>query len=157
MISYVLTVITLIALAISFTLDRKRTGRALRIGVRSLTSLAPVLLGMMGMVGLVLALIPPQLLSELFKHNGTAGFALVAVVGALITIPAPVAFPLAGSLVKLGASLSSMAAFITTLTMVGVLSAPMEIACFGKRFTLVRQSLSFVLAIAIGGLMGVFL
>jgi uncharacterized membrane protein YraQ (UPF0718 family) len=157
MLPVVLTSITLLALAISYRKDPGRTRRALRIGFRSLVGLAPALLGMTGLVGLVLALIPPSLLTELFKHSGTAGFFLVAVVGSVVTMPAPVAFPLAGSLLKLGASLSSMAAFVTTLTMVGIVTAPMEMAYFGKRFTLVRQSLSFVLAIAVGGLMGVFL
>ncbi len=35
--------------------------------------------------------------------HGVVGFALIAVVGAVLTMPAPVAFPLAGSLRQLGA------------------------------------------------------
>lgn len=57
----------------------------------------------------------------------------------------------------MGAPPASLAAFVTTLTMVGTVTAPIEISYFGKRFTLLRQSLSFITAILIGLLMGVFL
>ncbi|MGD0843776.1 MAG: permease [Geobacteraceae bacterium] len=157
MLSFILLSITLIALMVSFWKDRERTRKALLISYRSFMALVPSLLGMTGLVGLVLALIPPNLLTNLFKFHGIAGFVLIALVGAIVTMPAPVAFPLAGSLFKLGASLPALAAFITTLTMVGIVTAPMEVAYFGKRFTVVRQSLSFILAILIGVLMGVFL
>ena len=157
MVSLALTAVALLALAISHGKDRGRTRKALRLSSRSFMTLVPSVLGMTGLVGLVLALIPPDALSSLFKQNGLVGFVLVSVVGAIVTIPAPVAFPLAGSLLKLGASLSSLAAFITTLTMVGILTAPMEMAYFGKRFTVIRQSLSFLLALVIGVLMGMAL
>ncbi|MDR3641983.1 MAG: hypothetical protein P4L39_11735 [Humidesulfovibrio sp.] len=157
MLSLALYALAVIALLLSNWKDPARTRQGVRLGLRSLMNLAPNLLGMVALVGLVLALLPPELLSDLFRHSGLAGFALVAAVGSLVTMPAPVAFPLAGSLLKLGVSLPSLAAFITTLTMVGVVTAPMETAHFGKRFTMIRQSLSFLLAITIGALMGVTL
>jgi uncharacterized membrane protein YraQ (UPF0718 family) len=157
MLSLVLYAFALLALGVSFRKDPARTRQALRLARRSLLALAPNLLGMVALVGVVLALLPPDLLSELFRRSGLAGFALISVIGALVTMPAPVAFPLAGSLLKLGVSLPSLAAFITTLTMVGTVTAPLEAAHFGKRFTVVRQGLSFLLAITIGALMGVTL
>ena len=157
MLSTALMTVTALALLVSWRLDPARTRTALAIAYRSFMGLVPNLLGMTALVGLVLALLPPRMLSDLFSFHGTAGFALIATVGAIVTMPAPIAFPLAGSLLRLGASPASLAAFITTLTMVGLVTAPMEIAYFGKRFTVVRQSLSFLLAILIGALMGLFL
>jgi uncharacterized membrane protein YraQ (UPF0718 family) len=157
MISFALYSLAVLAMLGSFLVDRERTLLALRIGWRGLVGLTPSVLGLVGLVGLVLALLPPDALAALFQHSGAAGFLLVALTGSLVSMPAPVAFPLAGQLVKLGASLASVAAFITTLTMVGVVTAPLEIRHFGKRFTLVRQGLSFALAISVGLLMGVFL
>jgi len=157
MLSLMLLSVTLLALMVSFLKDRERTRKALLVGYRSFVGLIPSLLGMTGLVGLILALIPPDLLANLFRSHGIAGFVMIFLAGAIVTMPAPVAFPLAGSLLKLGASLPALAAFITTLTMVGIVTAPMEMAYFGRRFTVVRQSLSFVLAITIGILMGVFL
>jgi uncharacterized membrane protein YraQ (UPF0718 family) len=137
--------------------DREKTRRALKISAKSLTGLVPRILGMVGLVGLVLALVPPAMITRLFSVHGIGGFVLVAGIGSLITMPAPIAFPLVGSLFKLGAAPATLAAFVTTLTMVGMITAPMEISYFGKRFTIIRQCLSFVTAIIIGLLMGAFL
>lgn len=145
------------AVLVSWRMDPERTRRALRIGSKSLQGLAPRILGMVVLVGLVLALVPPEMIRKLFSYGGIAGFTLVSALGAVVTMPAPIAFALVGSLYKLGAQPASLAAFVTTLTMVGIMTAPMEISCFGSRFTVMRQSLSFVTAIAIGIMMGVLL
>jgi hypothetical protein len=48
-----------------------------------------------------------------------------------------------------------IAVFITTLTMVGFMTLPMEISIMGKRFTLLRNVLSIIAALIIGLLVGV--
>lgn len=157
MMSAVLYGTAAVALLVSWLVDREKTRRALKIGGKSLHGLLPRILGMVALVGLVLALVPPDLITRLFRVQGIGGFVLVSAIGSLITMPAPIAFPLVGSLFKLGAAPATLAAFVTTLTMVGIMTAPMEIAHFGTRFTLIRQTLSFITAILIGLLMGAFL
>ncbi|GFO56110.1 hypothetical protein GMSM_31170 [Geomonas sp. Red276] len=149
--------ITAVVVLVSWWRDPERTKKALRTSGRSLQGLIPNVLGMIALVGLVLALVPQEMLTKMFTFKGVTGFALISLVGAVVTIPAPIAFPLAGSLLRVGAAPAALAAFITTLTMVGIVSAPMEVSYFGVRFTLVRQTLSFAAAIVIGLLMGVFL
>ncbi|MDZ7797973.1 MAG: hypothetical protein U5N56_13480 [Candidatus Marinimicrobia bacterium] len=51
----------------------------------------------------------------------------------------------------------TISAFVTTLVMVGVVTAPLEIKTLGKKFTLLRNGLSFVAALLIAGIMGVLL
>ena len=138
----------------SFVVDRKRTVQAFGITRKSLVGLLPILMGMVALIGLVMAALPPGVIAEVFQSRSLAGYGLVALIGTVITLPGPVAFPLAGTLLKQGASYGLLATFITTLTMVGTVTAPAEIAHFGKRFTLVRQVVSFCLAIAIGLAMG---
>jgi uncharacterized membrane protein YraQ (UPF0718 family) len=82
---------------------------------------------------------------------------LAALAGSITLIPAFVAFPLVGSLVKAGANIVPVVAFITTLTMVGIVTFPLEKKEFGTKFTLVRNLLSFGFAIVIALVMGVFL
>ncbi len=157
MIPVALWSITAVALLVSWWRDPERTVKALRVSGRSLKGLVPGVLGMVALVGLVLTLVPQEALARLFAFKGVMGFTAISLVGALVTMPAPSAFPLAGYLLRMGAAPAALAAFITTLTMVGIVSAPMEISYFGRRFTLIRQALSFAAAIAIGLLMGVFL
>jgi len=72
-------------------------------------------------------------------------------------IPAFVAFPLVGSFVDVGASIIPAVAFLTTLTMVGIVTFPLEKKEFGFKFSLVRNILSFISALLIAAVMGVIL
>lgn len=153
----VLLVLALGGVALSGYRDRARTRAALRHAAKSGLGLLPPLLALSAGVGLTMAVVPAAVIARLFEAHGAAGFFLLAGVGALLTIPAPMAYPLASSLHQMGASLPALASFITTLTMVGLLTAPLEIRAFGRRFTLLRQSFSLLLALLIGALMGVLL
>ena len=135
--------------------DRTRTRAALVYAAKSGLGLLPPLLAMTAGVGLTMAAVPASVIAQLFHAHGALGFFLLAGLGALLTIPAPMAYPLAGSLYHMGASLSALASFMTTLSMVGILTSPMEVKAFGRRFTLIRQVLSLLLALLIGALMGV--
>lgn len=145
------------ALAFSYFKDKSRTLTSIKRSLISLKNLAPGLLGMIAAVGLVLAVIPEDQLIRLFSIHSLWGFVLVSLAGAIITIPGPIAFPLAGALLTMGAAPAALASFITTLTMVGLVTAPLEASYFGNRFVILRQSLSFVAAVAIGLIMGVLL
>ena len=81
----------LVALTVSYLKDAKRTEKALLISFRSFMSLVPNLLGRVGLIGIMLAMTPPQALTRLFSVHGIAGFFLTATVGAIVTISAPVA------------------------------------------------------------------
>ena len=143
-----------VGILVSFLRDRPRTRKALQTTWKAFRALLPVLMGMVALVGFVLAALPPSLITKVFQMHDWMGYGLVALVGTVITLPGPVAFPLAGTLLRHGAEYGLLATFITTLTMVGTVSAPAEIAHFGRRFTLVRQLVSFALAIMIGLAMG---
>lgn len=153
---FIVWVITFLVFLISLIKDKKRTIKALKQSVNSLKKLTPGVLGMVGVVGLMLAVISPEILKTVFTYKGFMGFVIVSSVGAIVTVPGPIAFPLAGSLLKLGASYGTIASFITTLTMVGVVTSPLEASYFGKKFTFFRQFLSFLAAIVIGLIMGAF-
>lgn len=144
-------------LTLSGIKDWGRTRTALHLALRSGLGLLPGLLAVTAGIGLTMAAIPPRVIADFFQSHGVSGFFLLAGLGALITSPGPVTYPLAGSLHRMGASLPALASFITTLTMVGTLTAPLEIKAFGRRFTFLRQALSLALALLVGALMGVLL
>jgi len=138
--------------------DREKSKRALRVGARVFLGMLPSILLVVGLVGLVMGLLPPEVISYYIgPGTGFAGTLVAALAGAVTLIPSIVSFPLAASLVSLGASIGTIAAFITTLTMVGIVTAPIEIKELGLRFTLWRNGLSFLAAILIALTMGVVL
>ena len=60
-------------------------------------------------------------------------------------------------LLKQGASYSTVAVFMTTLMMVGVVTLPLEIKYFGKKVAILRNLLNLLAAIVIGILIGIIL
>ena len=75
----------------------------------------------------------------------------------LITlIPGFVAFA-AAALLKSGAGYMQIAAFISTLMMVGIVTMPVEISYFGKKATIVRNVAAFGFSFIVALVMGVLL
>ena len=81
----------------------------------------------------------------------------IASLGAILHIPSLISFPLAASLLENGASVTSVAVFITTLTMIGIVTLPLEIKELGRKIALLRNGISFIGAIIIGIIMGIIL
>jgi len=147
-----------ICLVASAIKSKEKTKKAFKIAGKALLKSAPSLLTILGIVGLTLGILTPETISGLL--GAEAGFTatiLAVAIGAVTLIPSLVAFPLAGSLLRSGAAVMTISAFITTLVMVGVITAPMEIKELGKKFTLLRNGLGFVAALIIAGIMGVIL
>ena len=158
-----ITAIGLILLAItlliwSFLKDKKKSIKGLSVAKNMFKGIAVDIISILALIGLFLTLVPPGTIKTVLGDTSvTAATFISAAFGTVTLIPAFVAFPLASSLVAEGAHLVSMAAFITTLTMVGFITAPIEIEYFGKKFTLVRNVLSFAAAILISLGMGLIL
>ena len=158
-----ITAIGLILLAItlliwSFLKDKKKSIKGLNVAKNMFKGIAVDIISILALIGLFLTLVPPGTIKTVLGDTSvTAATFISAAFGTVTLIPAFVAFPLASSLVAEGAHLVSMAAFITTLTMVGFITAPIEIEYFGKKFTLVRNVLSFAAAILISLGMGLIL
>ncbi|TDO92135.1 hypothetical protein DFR79_10739 [Halanaerobium saccharolyticum] len=99
---------------------------------------------------------------ELIKEFLGGDFSLIqvgaaALFGAVMMIPSLIALPLAGSLIDAGASYTPIAAFITTLTMVGFVTLPVELKELGKKITIYRNSLALIFAVVIAFMIGVFI
>lgn len=146
------------ALLYSVLKDKKKTKKAFVVARKGFLKSAPSLLGVLGIVGLTLGILTPETIGRLLgEGSGWIGTLAAALVGAVTLIPSLVAFPLAGSLLRSGATVTTISAFVTTLVMVGFVTAPMEIEALGKRFTLLRNGLGFLSALVVAAVMGAIL
>jgi uncharacterized membrane protein YraQ (UPF0718 family) len=160
MMTTIIVIYSLLAICLIWSLlkSRQKTKQSFKVAAKALRKMAPGLLAIVGVVGLILGLLPPETITRLVgEEAGLLATVTAAVLGAITLIPALISFPLAASLLRSGATVTTIAAFITTLVMVGFVTAPMEIKALGKKFTLLRNGLSFVAALIIAGLMGVIL
>lgn len=151
-----LWIITGIALIISIIKDKHKTINSMKMGKGMMKNVIGEIIGVLFLIGLILTFIPPETIKEIAGKSNTLISTIVsACVGSITLIPAFVAFPLVGSLVDAGISIIPAVAFLTTLTMVGIVTFPLEKEEFGTKFALTRNLLSFGFAIIISLLMGV--
>ncbi|HHT86463.1 MAG TPA: permease [Clostridiales bacterium] len=151
-------VVAIILFVISLIKDKKKTFEGMKKSKKMMGNMASEIIAIIFLIGLILTFIPPETIKKVLgSSNVLLTTILAALAGSITLIPAFVAFPLAGSLVKAGANIVPVVAFITTLTMVGIVTFPLEKKEFGTKFTLVRNLLSFGFAIVIALVMGVFL
>lgn len=112
---------------------------------------------MLVFVSLVLYLIPNEtILYYLGSQNKWLGLLSASSFGSITLMPGFIAFPLSGILLKKGVSYLVLAAFTTTLMMVGVLTFPVEKEYFGSKVTILRNLMSFGIAMIVALMIGIF-
>ena len=153
-----LWIITLIWFIISIIKDKEKTINSMKRSKKMMGSMMGQIVGILFLIGLILTFVPPELIRDYLGGSNTIlSTVLAAALGSVMLIPAFVAFPLVGSIVDMGASIMPAVAFLTTLTMVGLVTFNLEKKEFGAKFTITRNLLSFGMAIVISLLMGVVL
>ena len=152
-----LYIIAGLAVLASFLANRKKTLSALKIAAKRFVKILPAFLTMIILVSIVLFLIPDEVISKyLGGSNKFIGIIFASLFGSITLMPGFIAFPLAGILLKEGVAYMVLAAFTTTLMMVGVLTAPIEKAYFGMKVTVIRNMVSFFIALVITVVIGIF-
>ena len=153
-----LYVIAFSALSISFFKSKEKTKLALKKAWKSFENILPQLLTILVIIGIMLAILTPEQISHLLgNESGWIGILVASIIGAITLIPGFIAFPLASALLKNGAGYMQIAAFISTLMMVGIVTMPLEIKYFGKKATVIRNTEAFVFSLIVAYVMGVLM
>lgn len=156
MTSYILYVLCIIALLISFLKDKEKTKKAIINGFKSFEKIMPQFLSIVIVISIILVILKPEIISKLIgKHSGYLGVLLSSVIGSITVMPTFVAFSISNILLKNGAGYAQISALISTLTMVGLLTFTLEADYIGKKAAFYRNFLaflfSFIVAIFMGG------
>lgn len=151
-------VITVGLLLFSYVKDKSKTINALKKAFFMGRGMALSIFAVIFAIGLILAIISPEQIADTVgRQNVLIATITAAAFGTITLIPAFIAFPLIGTLARAGVGIMPSVAFLTTLTMVGVVTFPLEKKEFGTKFAITRNALSFVFAIIIALIMGVIL
>lgn len=158
MFTYILYGLAITGLAISFFKDRKKTKLALKKAWKAFENILPQLLMIFIIIGAAMAILKPETIRTLLgSGSGVWGVLAAAAIGSITLMPGFVAFPLAAALLKSGAGYMQIAAFVSTLMMVGIITLPLEMKSFGRRAALVRNSAALVFSLAAAFVIGVVL
>ena len=118
----------------------------------SFFSMAPLLLGVIGLVGLFQILITPAMIASLFQGNPLLDTLIGTLTGSVAAGNPIVSYLIGGELLDQGISLYAVSAFILSWVTLGLVQLPAEIEIFGSRFTLYRNILSFAFCMLIAGM-----
>lgn len=151
-------IIAILSLIISFFKSKEKTKMVLKKAWKSFENIMPQFLAIILVIGIMLSVLTPKQISRfLGQDSGIMGVVMAAFIGAVTLIPGFVAFPLASALLHNGAGITQIAAFVSTLMMVGIITMPVEIEYFGKKVTIIRNLLAFIFSFIVAGVMGVIL
>ncbi|WP_330666310.1 hypothetical protein [Romboutsia lituseburensis] len=119
----------------------------------------PQFLFIIMIVAFLLSITDPNSISKLIgPDSGFIGISLSSIVGSVTMMPTFVAFSTGDSLLKNGAGYAQVAALISTLTMVGILTFSLEATYIGKKATFYRNLVAFlfafIVAFFVGGVLG---
>ncbi|MFH1638839.1 MAG: hypothetical protein ABIB93_00745 [Chloroflexota bacterium] len=154
---YFLWILTGIALLGSLAASRQKTVQALKLAVKRLGAILPQFITILFLVSVVLYLVSDELITTyLVNENRFLAVLFATMLGSVTILPGFIAFPLAGILLASGVPYMVISAFTTTLMMVGVLTYPVERAYFGAKVTIIRNITSFLIALAVAFMTGVF-
>lgn len=134
-------------LLISYLKDRQKTKIALFKAWKSFSNLIPEMLSVMMFAGITLAILNPNTISKLIgSKSGFSGIILSLVAGSIALIPGFVAFPLGAALLEEGAGYAQIAAFVSSLMAVGIVTLPLEIKYFNKRTAILRNTFALIVS-----------
>ncbi|TCK98816.1 hypothetical protein EDC19_1256 [Natranaerovirga hydrolytica] len=155
MTSVIMYSVAILFLSISFIKDKRKTKMALKKAWKSFENILPQFLGVILLVGILIASFDPETVSAIIGDgSGWFGVILAALIGAVTLIPGFVAFPTAAMLLNNGAGLMQIAAFVSALMMVGVVTIPVEIQFFGKKLTFMRNTIAFLFTFVVAFIIG---
>jgi len=114
-----------------------------------LAKITPMILAVIGLVGLFEAYITPKMLQNLFNGNLIHDEVIGIVTGAVSVGQPFLSYIIGGELLKDGVSYYAVTAFILSYVTLGVIQIPVQLEAFGKRFTIVLNILSLIFSVIV--------
>lgn len=131
--------------------DIEKTRKALKVTGRVALTVLPVLFMIFILMGIIEAFVSKEVIAQ-WLGSGSSVLSIVIgeIVGCVALIQPAAVFPFAGFLHKSGANYGVIVGFVMTAILIGITTLPLEMKLFGKRFTIVRNILTFVIVFIIG-------
>ena len=137
------------ALAIIFLFIEYYKGQGQHVsGIKSALNMTVVILPLLIfafiVAGMVQALLPQELISKwIGAESGIRGILIGTVAGALAPGGPYISLPITAGLLRSGAGIGTMVAFLTGWSLWAVSRLPMEVGILGWKFTLIRLASTF--------------
>ena len=110
--------------------------------ILNFTSMAPMLLGVIGLIAILQIYVTPYMLSNLFGYSTFTDISTGTLIGAVSSGNPAMSYIISESLMSEGVSLYAVTAFILAWVTLGIVQLPAEASVFGVRFTIYKNILT---------------
>jgi hypothetical protein len=117
--------------------------------ITSFSRMLPIIIGVLLLISLLNAAIPPATYAGIFTGNVLIDPLLGAAFGSMAAGNPITSYIIGGELIAVRVSLTAVTAFILSWVTVGLISLPAEMEILGRRFAVIRNLVSFVFSIVI--------
>ena len=112
-------------------------------------SLSPMILSILGLVGLMQSFITQEMLAGLFTGNPVHDTAVGTLAGAIAVGQAMISYIIGGELLEEGISMYAVTAFVLSWVTLGFVQLPLEAKVLGLRFTVYRNLLALLATVLV--------
>jgi uncharacterized membrane protein YraQ (UPF0718 family) len=126
--------------------------RIKKIAIQSakpLINMFPFFLGMVLLISFVNTAIPKTFYEKIFSKNIFLDSIIGSSLGSILAGNSITSYVMGGEFLRQGVSLVAVTAFLVSWVTVGILQFVVEVHYFGKKFTIIRNLLSFVFSILV--------
>jgi uncharacterized membrane protein YraQ (UPF0718 family) len=140
----VMALIAVILVVIGYSKGEGQHVTGLKSALKMTIDILPLLIFAFIVAGMIKVLLPQELMSRwVGEESGFRGILIGTVAGGIMPGGPYVSLPLAAGMLRAGAGLGTMVAFLTAWSLWAVSRMPMELGILGWKFTLVRLACTF--------------
>lgn len=140
----IMAILAAVLLAIGYSRGEGQHIQGLNSGLKMIVDIIPLLLFAFIVAGMVQVLLPQELLSKwIGEESGLKGILIGTLAGGVTPGGPYVSLPVVAGLLKAGAGVGTLVAFLTAWSLWAVARLPMEIGILGWKFTFVRLACTF--------------
>ena len=140
----IMGVIALVLLFIGYQKGGGEHVLGLKAAGNLLLQIVPLLIFAFIVAGMIQHLVPTEMISRwVGAESGFRGILIGTVLGGFMPGGPYVSLPIAAGLLRTGASIGTMVAFLTGWSLLAVSRLPLEIGLLGWQFTLIRLACTF--------------
>lgn len=142
----IMGVIAFVLLAVGWSKGNAGHIAGVKMGAKMMAEILPLLFFAFIIAGMIQVLLPQQALAKwIGEEAGIKGILIGTVAGGLTPGGPYVSLPIVAGLMKSGAGIGTLVAFMTGWSLWAVARLPMEVGILGWKFTLIRLGSTFLL------------
>ena len=141
----IMAVLAIAALFYGYSKGEGQHVSGLKLSLKMILEILPLLFFAFILAGMVQVLLPQAQISRwIGDESGLRGILIGTIAGGITPGGPYVSLPLAAGLLKTGAGLGTMVAYVTAWSLWAVARMPMEVGIMGWKFTFVRFVCTFI-------------